>query len=213
MKKALNALAALLLLAASPAAAQERQLGLKGGASLSTLNRERTLTGDEPFGIRAGMTIGPYLVLPLSNRVAVQLEMLFTEKGGSLRLIDPSIVQGTVSTRYKFQYLDVPALARIRGPRVMSATLFGFAGPTLSLRMDARQQLAFSDVGAFGFERDLANEMKRLDLGVTLGGGAQVGRLVVDLRYTHGLSNVVDEDNGTALANRGFLVTAGFRIF
>jgi hypothetical protein len=40
-----------------------------------------------------------------------------------------------------------------------------------------------------------------------------MGRVIVDVRYTHGLSNVIEEANGTALANRGFLVTAGFRIF
>ena len=213
MRRQIGSLTAVLLLTGTPAAAQDRQVGLKGGASLSTLTRERTLTGDEPFDLRAGMTAGPYLVLPLADRFAVQFEVLFTEKGGSLPVRDPSIVSGTVSTRYKFYYLDIPVLARIRGPRVSSAILSGFAGPTVSLRIDARQQTAFSGAGAFGLERDLGDEMHRVDLGITLGAGVEVSRLLVDARYTHGLSNVVDEANGTALANRGILVTAGFRIF
>ena len=196
------------------ATAQERQIGLKAGASLATLERDRTQTGDEPYGGRTGMTAGPYAVLPVLDRLALQLEMLFTEKGGSLPLRDPSIVSGTITTRLRFHYMDVPALARVRGPRIKTTTLNAFAGPTLSVRLSARQQTVFTGEGAFGFERDLTEDMKRFDLALTVGAGAEIGsRMIMDARYTHGLNDVVADLAGARLSNRAFLITAGVRIF
>lgn len=206
-------LSAVLVLAGGiSAAAQEPRIGLKAGASLASLEREQAQTGDQPYGSRTGITAGPYLVLPLQDRAAFQVEMLFTEKGGSLPLVDPSIVSGTIATRFKFHYMDVPMLARVNGPRVKSAALHAFAGPTLSLRLSAQLQTVFSGVGAFGYERDL-DEMKRLDVGLTVGAGADIQRMVVDARYTHGLQDVVADLAGARLKNRAFLITAGFRIF
>lgn len=202
----------LLVVGSTTAAAQERQIGVKAGASLATLERERTQTGDEPYGGRTGLTLGPYLVLPFHDRVAFQLEMLLTEKGGSVPLRDPFIVSGGATTRFKFHYMDVPALARARGPRIKSASLHGFAGPTVSIRLNARRQTVFRGAGSFGLEREV-DDMKLFDLGLTVGAGAEIQRMVVDARYTHGLNEVVSDLAGARLSNRAFLVTAGFRIF
>jgi hypothetical protein len=89
-----------------------------------------------------------------------------------------------------------------------------FGGPTMSLRTSAKRQRVFDLETPVGFEGDLGGETKRFDFGFTFGGLAQVNRrLSFDVRYTHGLTGVVDDDNGVALSNRGLLITAGIRVF
>ena len=202
-------------LAAAPLFAQEREVGLKLGASVATLDRASTRTGDDPFRKRTGMTAGPYALLPVHPRVGVLFELLFTEKGASLPFHDPSLVQGTMSTRFKFHYMDVPVLARVRGPRIKGAMLHAFGGPTMSVRLSAKRQTVFDFESPAGFERELDNnEMERFDVGLTLGGALQLNRRVsFDARYTYGLNSVTADDNGTALSNRGLLVTAAVRVF
>ena len=195
------------------ARAQDRQIGLKAGASVATLQREHTQVGDDPFGTRTGLTIGGFALLPVRNRVALQLEALFTEKGASLPLRDPDIIQGSLSTRYDFQYLDLPVLVRVRGPRIRTATLHAFAGPSLGVRLSAKEQLVFETPAAAGFQRDLGDEMKFFDVGFAVGSGVEIGRAVIDARYTWGFGDVLSDAAGTALSNRGFLITAGVRLF
>jgi hypothetical protein len=200
-------------LAAPPVVAQEREVGVKLGASIATLDRDNTRIGDDPFRTRTGMTAGAYALLPFRQRVGLLFELLFTDKGASLPFRNPALVQGTMSTRFKLHYMDVPVLARLRGPRIKGTTLHAFAGPTMSVRLSAKQQTVFDLASPTGFERDL-DELERFDVGLTFGGALQLNRrLFFDARYTYGLNSVLADDNGTALSNRGLLVTAGVRVF
>jgi hypothetical protein len=198
---------------ASGVIAQERQIGLTFGASLASVERESGPAGQDPYDGRTGITGGAFIHLPVRGRIHLQVETLFTEKGGSVPLRDPSIISGSVTIRYKFHYMDVPVLARVRGPRLGSAHLHGFAGPTFSVRLAGEQQTVFAGEGAFGFERELGDEMDRFDAGMTAGAGVEIGRALFEVRYTHGLKAVMTDLDGARLSNRGFLVTAGVRIF
>jgi hypothetical protein len=199
---------------ASQAMAQERrQLGVTFGASLASVEREQGALAQDPYSGRAGLTAGLFAHLPVRDRIHLQIETLFTDKGGSVPLVDPSIVSGTATLRYKLHYLDVPVLARVRGPRIRAARLHAFGGPTFSVRLAASRQTAISGQGSFGFEREIDDEVERFDLGVTLGGGVEISRAIFNLRYTHGFSEVLEDIYGSRLSNRGVLVTAGVRIF
>jgi hypothetical protein len=199
----------VLVLAGGLATAQERQVGVKAGIAVSSLEQP----GSEGYDVRTGLAGGAFAVIPIHKRTAIQAEVLLIEKGGTRGLIDPAIIQGDVSEKLQFQYLDLPILLRVTGPGAGNASLHGFVGPTLSVRTSAKYQTALSGTGTFGFEYNIGEEAKRFDVGLSVGAGADIGRrLVIDARYTHGFMDVLDEDN-ESLRNRGFLVTAGFRIF
>jgi hypothetical protein len=207
-------LAGLLLLATTESVlAQERQIGLKVGASVATLTSDQTETGQDPFRRRTGLTAGAFAVQPLTGRLALQLELLFTEKGGSVPLHDPSIVQGSLTTRYKLHYMDVPVLVRVQGPSIKTGRLSIFAGPTVSLRLGAKQQTVFELPVPAGFERELGDEAGRVDAGLSVGGGVQFGRVLFDARYTWGFLDALVVGGGTTLNNSGLLLTGGVRIF
>jgi hypothetical protein len=208
------ALTGLLLLASSATGlAQDREVGLKVGASVATLDRDETQAGHDPFRRRTGLTAGTFAVVPVRSRLALQLELLFTEKGGSVPLHDPRIIQGSMSTRYKLHYMDLPVLMRIQGPRVRTAATNVFMGPTVSIRLSAKEQTVFELERPAGFERELGSEARRTDVGLTVGGGTQLGRMLLDARYTWGFADALVEGGGATLTNRGLLITAGFRIF
>jgi hypothetical protein len=205
---------ALVLGGSSLAAAQGRQIGLKAGASVATLHPEASQISGEPLEPRAGLTAGAFAVFPLQSRLAIQLEALFTDKGGTQAVPDPTILRGVLLDRLRFHYLDVPVLLRVSGPQAGSARLHGFIGPTLSVRLGAKYESALSASGSWGTEYDIAQDTRRFDAGLTVGGGAEFGpRLVLDARYTLGLADVLEEQLGTPVTNRGFLVTVGVRIF
>jgi hypothetical protein len=201
------------LLCANSAGAQERQIGVTVGASLASVTRESGPAGEDPYDGRTGFAAGAFFHLPVRDRLQLQIESLFTEKGGSVPLRDPGIVQGSLRIRYKFHYLDVPVLARVRGPRIGSALLHVFGGPTFSLRLEGQRQTVFSGETAFGYQLDLGDEMERFDVGLTVGAGIQIARALFDARYTQGSRDVVSDLNGARLKNRAVLITAGVQIF
>ncbi|HJR60871.1 MAG TPA: porin family protein [Vicinamibacterales bacterium] len=207
-------LAGFVLIAGAVPSGQERQIGLKAGVSVASIAGDAGGDAALPYDVRTGLTGGAFAVFPMRRRVALQVEAILTDKGGALPVNDPSIIQGEISERLRFQYLDLPVLARLTGPRVKSATLYGFAGPTLSVRLSARYQTAMTGAGSYGFEYDIGQDVRRFDVGLTAGAGADIGpRLVIDARYTRGFTDLYDVAAGVPLRNRGFLVTAGFRIF
>jgi hypothetical protein len=192
---------------------QERQIGLKGGVSVASLAGDAGGVGALPYDPRTGLTGGVFAVFPMHKRLALQVEAILTDKGGTLPVNDPGIIQGAANERLRFQYLDFPVLARITGPRVRSAILHGFAGPMLSVRVSARYQTAFMGAGSYGFEYDIGQDVGRFDLGLTAGAGVDIGRLVMDARYTRGFTDLFDAAGSAPVRNRGFLMTAGVRIF
>jgi hypothetical protein len=204
--------AAFLLAAGSaPAMAQEREAGLKAGISFASVGGSES---DGSYGLRTGLTAGAFAVVRGNSRVALQLEALFTEKGGKQVLHDPNVTQGELSATFKLDYFDLPVLARIRGPRLASARVHFLAGPMVSMRLGAKYQEGFTDSGSFGVNIDIGDDVRRFDLGLVVGAGADIGsHLVVDARYGYGLRNLFDSDTESSLKNRGFAVTAGFRIY
>jgi hypothetical protein len=204
----------LVLTGAAVASAQQRQIGLKAGVSLATLEPRADAVAPGSYDVRTGLTGGVYAVFPVHRRLALQIEALFTEKGGTQPLDDPRIIQGTVAERLRFQYLDLPVLARLTGPRIGSASLHAFGGPSFGIRTSASYQTAFAGAGDFGIEYDIASEVRRFDMALSAGLGADIGsRLVIDGRYSWGLRDVVDGSVVSRVRNRGFLITTGMRIF
>ena len=201
-------LVGLMLLGDTTAAmAQERQLGGKIGGSYARLRFEPA-DGDFTGG-RLGVTGGGFAVLPLNARFAMQIEALFSPKGASEPLEG---FDGTITLQ--LDYLEIPVLLRVTGPTIASNRLHLFAGPSAGVRLNAKRQTKFvGDSLSSGVVEDVGDFVKRYDLGVVAGAGLDIGRrLMIDGRYTWGLTNVNrDELNPATIKTRLFSVMAGFR--
>ena len=198
-------LACLAAIGGAPAAAQEREFGVKAGANFAVLALDSDLGADYDRRIAPGG--GAFLVLPVTRHIALQLEGLFNARGA--KLYDEEF--GETATLL-LDYLDFPVLARIHGPRLGSVHLFG--GPYVGIRVGATRQISFEVPGSTaGFRENMSDEVERFDMGLVAGGGLDIGRRwVVDARYSWGFLTVnSDTSEGLRFRSRALSTMVGFR--
>jgi hypothetical protein len=70
-----------------------------------------------------------------------------------------------------------------------------------------------AEVSALGFSQDIDDIAKDYDVGATIGAGVDVNHLVLEARYTFGLTDLIPgaEIFSTQVRNRSFAVMAGMR--
>ena len=193
--------AALVLIASSPAFAQE--IGVKAGINFASLPPEEDEAPDIPP--RLGPVGGIWVRTSPANRFSFQAEGLFSEKGTHWEF------SPDVSIEIRIRYIEIPLLARADfGAPSSSTRLFvtGGAAPAFKLSAQARGEF-------FGEEatRDAGRDIEPFDLGLVGGLGVAFGRVAIEARYTHGLLRINTDDNepNDRLNNRVFSVTGGFR--
>jgi hypothetical protein len=191
----LFALALILTLAfAAPAVAQ-----ISYAAQVGVNFADISFDADEdvPTSGRKGLLAGVFVTIPL-GWLTVQPEAIYTVKGTSLDI-------GGVTSDYIVDYVEVPLLARLRLPR----NAYVVAGPAMAFRLRARSRI---DFGGSTEEFDLDEDIESFDLGIVGGVGLDIGRWVVDARYTHGLSDIdTDTSDDVRARNRVVSLSAGFR--
>jgi len=86
-----------------------------------------------------------------------------------------------------------------------------FAGPSLNFLISAKAKS-----GLFGTasETDVSEDVESLEAALVLGGGIEIGPLLVEARWSEGLTNILVDGvspAGTALKTRTLLVLGGIR--
>lgn len=197
----LAALAACLLIT-DPAAAQGLTAGVRAGVNVADLSfPDEELAAFDPI---VRFVAGGYVTVPLTSWLELQPEALYSMKGAS------SGGEGGIETEVLLDYLEVPILARHSWRGRPGRAYFILGGPAFGVRLRARSKTAFNSSVD---EVDLSDDIERLDVGITAGGGVELGAIVIDARYTFGLGDLdASSSAGSAkIANRVFSVTAGLR--
>jgi hypothetical protein len=181
---------------AAPAGAQE----IKGGFSMSTIHFSPE-SGDPDLSSTERLTgfVGGIAFVGgnLGAGGGLQLEVLFHQKGArNLLRSDDELRLG---------YLEIPVLYHkdvySRGPRAV----YVIAGPAFAFNVQA----TYEDDGD---KEDVQEEIENFDLGLVAGGGVELRRLTIEVRYTWGLRRVFqDGDLAGAFRNRSFSFTVGIR--
>lgn len=206
MRYAWIGLVLVLACGVTPAAAQGREVGVKLGPTFATVRFDQDSAGG--YDTRVALAGGGFAVLPLSGRLAVQLEGLLSPKGG--RLPDG---EEDVEVTLVLDYFELPVMARVTIARSPSRSFHVFAGPSVALRTNAKYEVK-STAGDFanGYSDDIRDEVKRVEFGVNAGAGMNAGRhVVVDARYYWGLTDVNRDTSDGAYRNRTLTVFAGYR--
>ena len=191
----------LVLGSATSAAAQETVVGLKAGLNVASLKYEGEDANVE-LDPRTGFTGGLFVVWPADERLALQLEALYSRKGASVEVAG---FQGTAG----IDFIEVPMLVRLSGPRKGRTSFHAIGGPSLGFRVSGEERLRFE---GDSFRFTISDKIKRMDVGFMAGGGIDVGRFVVDGRYTWGMSELNDDPGEeVTIKNRVFSVMAGVR--
>jgi hypothetical protein len=191
----LFALALILTLAFAAPAVAQISYGARVGVNFADISFDAD--EDVPTSGRKGLLAGVFVTIPL-GWLTVQPEAIYTVKGTSLDI-------GGVTSDYIVDYVEVPLLARLRLPR----NAYVVAGPAMAFRLRARSRI---DFGGSTEEFDLDEDIESFDLGIVGGVGLDIGRWVVDARYTHGLSDIdTDTSDDVRARNRVVSLSAGFR--
>ena len=122
----------------------------------------------------------------------------------------PAGVDGSLDIRVR--YLEIPLLARADfGAPGSRARVFVVGGAAPAVKLSAR---AKADIAGEEETADVGDATEWLDLGLVGGVGVELGRALIEARYTHGLLEINTDDNdpNDSIQNRVFSVTVGFRI-
>lgn len=190
----LVALFVLLLL--SPLAVAQNQFGARLGVTASTV------TGDfataDAAGTRLGFVGGFYLAFPLRYDLAVQTEVLYTQKGFET---DEATILGSAGTplpassaTFELTTLDVPLLLKYTASVTSDLDVAPYAGPYASFELFERLS-ADTPSGPISEETDLFTST---DLGFVVGLDLRIQfssfAPSLGVRYTRSAVNLLEED-------------------
>ncbi len=196
---------AVCLLISTAASAQFFTLGPKVGFSSSRFSVEEAQlvrAGNATIGFHAGAftrlsVLGIYL----------QPEVLFTQAGGQIEIRDRVDDNFNQVQNLTYNKLNVPVMLGFRVGEVLRIN----AGPSFSLILgqDARTE---------GTTAEVRNNYESSTVGYQVGGGLDIGRLVLDVRYEGNLSKLGDSVQlggrrfDTDYRNNQFSVGIGFKL-
>jgi len=202
---ALAAAATVLLILPHSALAQ--QVGVKAGVNFASLTPEED--EDPDTSRRRGPVGGVWIGIAPTARVSFQVEGLFSEKGVTYQVPGSG---GNDTLDVRLRYFEIPLLARADvGAWGSGARVFVAGGAAPAFKLSARGKAVLD-----GEERtrDIDDDIYSSDVGLVGAFGVELGRALVEARYTHGLRHINTDDNGDEdrIKNRVFSVMVGFRL-
>ncbi len=190
----------LTLVWGSIASAQGLSFGARAGINIAEASFDSDADGPDTSA-RIGIVSGGFVTIPLVSWLELQPEVLYSQKGAGFN-------EEGIDSSVRLDYVEFPILARV-SRRGSGLQYYIAGGPSLAVRVRAR---ARADFGGATEEIDISDEVETTDFGVAFGGGIELGRLVVDARYTLGLKDVdKDDTDAVKVTNRAFSFTAGVR--
>jgi hypothetical protein len=195
--------AALMLLVSAPSMAQSVQGGIKGGISFTTLDGLGEVIGNLPevnVESRINYVAGVFVKVNLGTFFAFQPEVLYVRKGAKLAATGVF----TESITYNLNYIDIPLLARVQTSR--GTGLYLLAGPSIGLNVTATVE------DEAGETEDVKDGINTSDMGLVIGAGVELAHILVEGRYTQGLSNIIKDAEGEeSVKNRAISLLFGIR--
>jgi hypothetical protein len=205
--RALVLTACFTALLPSSALAQHLGGGVKGGITLADVPKVGELI-DLPgvsTALRKGFAAGGFLTVRFDNGFGIQPEVLYTQKGVKLTA---SVDTVSAEITLKTDFVDVPILARYTFGR--GARGYVFAGPSFDFKASAKVK---TNVIGVSEEEDIAEDVENFELALVFGGGVELGPVLVEARWSEGLTNLAKESSGepsTNIKSRTFLFLGGF---
>ena len=193
--------ASLLLLCTGAASAQITGRGLRAGLNLSTLDTSGA-AGDAPVERQMRGLFAGFLTWPVTPWLELQPEAIYTMKGAKTG-------ETGVAAKALLDYFEVPILGRVTRGASGARRFYAAAGVALGVLVRAKTR---ADFGRSTEEIDIRDEVETLDWGAVVGGGFELGSVVVDVRYTHGLRDIDrDAADDVKVRNRAASLSAGVR--
>jgi hypothetical protein len=179
--------------AAAPAAGQGLGFGGKAGVNWSRVRFE-VEDGFDTKG-RPGVVAGGFVTLPVAGRLGLEVDVFYAERRTE--------IEGVVEDR--LTYVEIPILARYRVMSRGAWRVYAVGGAVVSLLQTAEEV-------AGGDRFDIEPAVESRETSAAIGAAVEIGRrLVFDVRYLHGVSDVY-QASGFPAKSRTVVVTGGYRV-
>lgn len=214
-----------VLLGATPAFAQWWSgTGVRVGGNGALLRGNDVGITDNTTDRNYGFSAGLYRSIPLGNGFALQPEVMYAQKGGSLSFSEPidEVNAFEMDVAFNVDYVGVPVTLSYTIPTGSRYVPILYTGPYVGLA--TRRNVTFEMDGA-DFSIDADDFFKRVDYGAVFGAdlGFRTARRMatVGLRYDLGITDIakdgmLSEDDqipvGTDVRNDQWSVVLGFRL-
>ena len=163
------------------------RLGVKGGLNLSNLNVRDVASESAKLGYNLGL----FAKLPVSNTIAIQPEILYSNKGAKLDYTN--FAQGRGEYRFNLNYLELPVL----GIFTIGNTFSVHAGPYIAYLSSSNIKELRDDGTIQGIADIDVKNFNRFDYGLAAGLGFDFNGFIVGARYNYGLREVGQPQNLT----------------
>ena len=148
---------------------------------------------------RVGMIAGPEFEYTVSNRFSLAFGFNYSQQGAEL---DSKYYHTATNVTYKMDYLTVPIVANVYLLKGLALKAGIQPGYNLSAKMDA-------DGTKVDFKDDA---IKKFDFSIPFGLSYEFYNIVLDARYTIGLTKIFDEKIvDLDSKNVGFQITLGYK--
>lgn len=147
---------------------------------------------------------GGFVRFPLNDTFSIQPEVLFTMKGNGA---DTSAFSedGDLDIEFKQNYIEVPLLLAIDlGQGKVRPVLL--VGPYMARRLDSK--VVFRSQGESS-ESDVEEDFRDFDFGLIVGGGLELGRVMIEARYGRTVTRIDKLSSLPGLRNSVFSFMAG----
>lgn len=172
---------------------QSALYGVRAGVNISDLNfDEDEVTGMPEHTHRNGFAIGFFGDYKLSSNVGLLVEMQFSAEGSKEKYDQIDQESGYSPESLRLDFIQMPIMAKLKISDKLSLGL----GPQIGLKVhayeDSYRNMHFSAIG--GLEYMISDEF------------------FFDVRYSHGLTNIFDDNVGVKAINENIQIGFGLKI-
>lgn len=189
--------------------AQDVKYGVKGGLNVSSFSGDND---GMDLKSRVGFNIGGFVEIKLSEKFAIQPEVLYSQQGTRIKVkgsfydgYNDQYYRGTL--KYNLGYINVPVMFKY----YVAEKLVVEAGPQIGFLVSANGKAKVGDVKT---EVSIKDYYKTIDFGVNFGAGYDFTQNIsVGARYNLGLANIAKTEAGDdgKLHNGVFSLSVGYK--
>ena len=212
----------LVIVAAAPAVAVSFDTGFKTGTCIANLSGDIPGLGSD-FTTRYGFAGGVFFDFKLSERLSIQPEAMYMQKGSWIKnqtfqvVLPEGTFEGETDYEFRLWYFEFPLLAKYTMRRESFLSPFLFTGPAFSysqrLIIDVSQTIGRY---SFGVRDDISEDLKGWDFGVIFGGGLHCSfggfSVFIEGRYNLGLRNLNNTEDDADIKNRAISALVGLNV-
>lgn len=194
------------LIAVGATVPSSAQISIKAGVNIASMSESATIDTYEELEKESvtGFQGGFAFDLAPASMFSIQPEVLYIQKGGKTTYAIND--DNKIESRYYYNYLEVPVLAKLKFIGEDSPVGFYLiAGPYAGLALGGKVKTTTTVLGQastsedeFNFDNEDEDDFqRRMDWGVSFGGGITFRSVYLDLRYNLGINNILDSDIDT----------------